>query len=76
MVNPEDPRYVEHFGGLIRELGKRYDGHPDLESVDGALIGAWGEGEGTDLLSEKTMKALADTYIDNFKKNTPSYDDL
>ncbi len=67
-VNPEDPRYLQHFGGLIRELGKRYDGHPDLESIDGALIGAWGEGEGTDLLADVTMKALVDAYVDNFKK--------
>jgi hypothetical protein len=29
MVDAEDPRYAEHFGGLIRELGAKYDGHPD-----------------------------------------------
>ena len=28
LVDPEDPRYVEYFGGFIKELGKRYDGHP------------------------------------------------
>ena len=33
-TNPEDPRYVQHFGGMIRALGARYDGHPLLESVD------------------------------------------
>jgi hypothetical protein len=29
---------------MIRALGRRYDGHPDLESVDLAIVGAWGEG--------------------------------
>jgi len=29
-TNPEDPRYAQHFGKLIREIGKRYDGHPDI----------------------------------------------
>lgn len=43
-TDPEDPRYVRHFGGMIRALGARYDGNPDLESVDMALVGAWGEG--------------------------------
>ena len=30
-VHPENPLYFKHFGGLIRALGARYDGHPDLE---------------------------------------------
>ncbi|MEA2063695.1 MAG: beta-galactosidase, partial [Gemmatimonadota bacterium] len=42
-VSPEDPRYVEHFGGLIRKMGARYDGHPDLEIVDVSIVGYWGE---------------------------------
>ena len=40
MVEPEDPRYVKYFGGLIRAMGERYDGHPDLESVDVSIVGA------------------------------------
>ena len=67
-VNPEDPRYVRHFGKMIRTLGKRYDGHADLESVDVAIVGAWGEGAGSALLSQKTRCALVDAYIDSFKK--------
>jgi hypothetical protein len=67
-VDPEDPRYVEHFGDMIRILGKRYDGHPDLESVDVAIVGAWGEGAGSALLTQKTREALVDAYIDSFKR--------
>jgi hypothetical protein len=68
LVDPEDPRYVEHYGNLIRELGKRYDGHPDLLSVDVRIVGAWGEGGGTALLSKKTAQALMDAYLNSFKK--------
>jgi hypothetical protein len=67
-VDPENPLYVEYFGGFIREMGKRYDGHPDLECVDISIVGFWGEGEGSHLLSEKTRKALTNAYLDNFKK--------
>jgi hypothetical protein len=67
-TNPEDPRYVEHFGGMIRALGARYDGHPLLESVDLAIVGAWGEGAGSERLTQKTREALVDSYLDAFRK--------
>lgn len=69
-VDPEDPRYVEHFGGMIRDMGKRYDGHPTLESVDVSIVGAWGEGSGSDRLTDTTRKALIDAYLESFQKTT------
>lgn len=66
LVNPEDPRYLEHFGGFIRAMGQRYDGHPDLESVDLSFLGAWGEGEGAQLLTKATREAFVDAYMDTF----------
>ncbi len=69
-VDPEDPRYVEHFGGLIRDFGQRYDGHPNLESVDVSIVGAWGEGAGSDKLSPETRRALVDAYLNAFKKTS------
>jgi hypothetical protein len=68
VVDPEDPRYVQYFGGMIASLGKRYDGHPGLNAVDLSFIGAWGEGGGSEFLTEHTMKALVDAYTDHFKK--------
>lgn len=65
-TNPEDPRYVEHFTRLIRSLGERYDGHPLLESVDVAVVGAWGEGAGSEDLSQRTREALLDGYLEAF----------
>ena len=67
-VDPEDPRYLQYFGGLIAALGQRYDGHPDLESVDMSIVGFWGEGADSELLSDSTRIALINCYLDNFKK--------
>ncbi|MCK4293633.1 MAG: DUF4832 domain-containing protein [Planctomycetes bacterium] len=67
-VDPEDPRYVEYFGDMIRALGKRYDGNADVESVDLAIVGAWGEGAGSARLTPRTRRALVDAYIDSFEK--------
>jgi hypothetical protein len=66
-TDPEDPRYVRHFGGMIRKLGAHYDGHPDLESIDLSIVGAWGEGAGSALLSHPTRKALVDSYLESFQ---------
>ena len=68
MVDPEDLRYVQYFGDFIRAMGERYDGHPGFEAVDLSIIGAWGEGAGSDLLSQKTREALIDAYTESFKK--------
>jgi hypothetical protein len=68
LVDPEDARYVEYYGGFIQELGKRYDGHPALEAVDLAIVGAWGEGGGAEMLTQKTREALVNSYTDYFKK--------
>jgi len=67
-TNPEDVRYVEHFGDMIRALGIRYDGHPALESVDLSIVGAWGEGAGSAQLTQQTRELLVDSYLDAFKK--------
>lgn len=68
LVDPEDPRYLQYFGGMIKKMAERYDGHPDLEGIDLSIVGAWGEGAGSDLLSQKTRQALVDVYADNFQK--------
>jgi len=68
MIVPNDSIYAFYFGRLITELGKRYDGNPDLESVDLAIVGAWGEGAGANLLKDEIRKKLVNAYTDNFKK--------
>ncbi|HTL52640.1 MAG TPA: DUF4832 domain-containing protein [Planctomycetota bacterium] len=53
----DSPEYLAKWGRLVQEFGKRYDGHPGLESVDIAFIGRWGEGLGecTEATSEKFL---------------------
>ncbi len=68
MVDPMNPAYVHYFGDMVRALGKRYDGDPDLDLVDVSIVGPWGEGSGTNLLSEKVREGLMDSYLDSFRK--------
>jgi len=67
-TDPENPLYAESFSELVKAIADRYDGHPDLDSVDLSFIGYWGEGAGCENLSEQTMQKLADAYIDHFRK--------
>ncbi len=67
-TDAEHPRYARHFGDMIRAFGKRYDGHPDLESVDLSIVGCWGEGAGSATLSKHTREALVDAYVESFSK--------
>ncbi|RIJ49989.1 DUF4832 domain-containing protein [Maribellus luteus] len=67
-VDPEDPRYAQYFGRMIRAMGARYDGHPDVEGIDLAIVGAWGEGESSQLLSKNTMQLLVEAYTESFTK--------
>jgi hypothetical protein len=67
-TDPEDPRYAESFGGLVRRLGARYDGHPDLEAVDVSIVGYWGEGAGGHLLKDETRKRLIGAYLEGFRR--------
>ncbi|MEJ2157541.1 MAG: DUF4832 domain-containing protein, partial [Desulfobacteraceae bacterium] len=67
-VDPENPLYVRYFTQMVRHLGARYDGHPGLEAIDVAIVGFWGEGAGSQLLSHQTRKALVDAYLEAFHK--------
>jgi hypothetical protein len=42
----DSPEFHAHWGGLITEFGRRYDGDPRLESLDMSFLGPWGEGAG------------------------------
>ncbi len=67
-TDPENPNYAKYFPMMIRAVGARYDGHPDLEGVDLAIVGAWGEGSGARLLKQSTRRALVDGYVESFRK--------
>ena len=68
MVDPMNPAYAHFFGDMIRALGARYDGDPDLDLVDISFVGPWGEGDGTSMLTTQVMHQLVDSYVDSFHK--------
>ncbi len=65
-LEPENPAYLKYFGGMVRELGRRYNGHPNLFAVDVSIVAFWGEGAGTQLLRDETKNALINAYLDAF----------
>jgi hypothetical protein len=62
--NSED--YLRLWGGFIKAFGKRFDGHPVLESVDITFVGPWGEGAGD--CSEEQCENFAKVFTDSFQK--------
>ncbi|MFH1706700.1 MAG: DUF4832 domain-containing protein [Planctomycetota bacterium] len=60
------PAYLERWGALIREAGRRFDGHPLLETVDLAYIGPWGEGDGE--CGDARCRAFAQVWKEAFPR--------
>jgi hypothetical protein len=63
-----DPLYLQHWGALVAEAGRRYDGHPFLESVDISSVGYWGEGWSPYMPPFAHQQALIDIYLDAFRR--------
>lgn len=65
-----DPRFLEDWGELVKEAGKRYDGNPDLDSVDISSIGYWGEGWSPYMPDFKYQQPLIDLWLSAFARTT------
>jgi hypothetical protein len=63
-----DPLYFKYWGDLVNEAAKRYDGHPDLDSVDISTVGYWGEGWSDYMPEFSVQKKLIDVYLKAFSK--------
>jgi len=61
-----DPLYLKHWGDLVRDAGKRYDGDPRLDSVDISSVGYWGEGWSDFMPAFQHQKALIDIWFAAF----------
>jgi hypothetical protein len=64
----DDPLYRETWTALVAALGRRYDGHPDLDTVDISTVGYWGEGWGPYLPRWEIQQALIDAYLRAFTR--------
>lgn len=73
-VDIEESVVKEAHEKLIRALGQRYDGHPDLALVDIGSVGLWGEWHNycdpALMPSDAARKAIIDLYYESFP-NTP-----
>lgn len=58
--------YLKHWPEFIRAFGRRYDGHPNLESFDIAYGGSCGETGGNS--TPETARRLVDAYLESFQK--------
>ena len=52
----------------LESLSKRYDGHPDLDSVDISTVGYWGEGWSDYMPEFDVQRKLIDVYLKAFRK--------
>lgn len=63
-----DPFYVKYWSSLVTAFAERYDGHPDIDSVDISTVGYWGEGWSDYMPEFSTQKKLIDVYLQDFRK--------
>jgi hypothetical protein len=63
-----DPLYIKYWSAIVTEMGKRYDGHPDLNHVDISTIGYWGEGWGPYVPEWPVQQQLIDLYFSAFPR--------
>ncbi len=63
-----DPIYLAKHGAFLKAMGKRYDGHPDVEFLDIGSYGVWGEWHTKHAASVDVRKQIVDMYLDAFHK--------
>jgi hypothetical protein len=63
-----DPLYLKYWGAVVAAAGERYDGHPDLDSVDISSVGYWGEGWSPYMPVFEVQKKLVDIWLEAFKR--------
>jgi hypothetical protein len=64
----DDPLYFKDWSALVREFGRKYDGHPGLDTVDISTAGYWGEGWGPYLPNKQVQHDLIDLYFEAFRR--------
>lgn len=70
IVHPDyaSPVHARRWGAIVAALAARYDGHPQIDAVDMASIGYWGEGSKPHPPSFSVRQGFLDTWLDAFKE--------
>ncbi len=63
-----DPIYLARHGAFLAALGRRYDGHPDVEFLDIGSYGIWGEWHTSHPALVEVRKQIVDLYLKAFKR--------
>jgi hypothetical protein len=63
-----DAVFLSAHGKFIAELGRRYDGNPDIQFVDIGSYGLWGEWHTSHPVDLTTRKKIVDMYVNAFTK--------
>jgi hypothetical protein len=63
-----DPIYLSRHADFLRELGKRYDGHPDIQLIDIGSYGIWGEWHTKNPAPIEVRRRIVEMYAAAFHK--------
>ena len=64
----DDPTYAKLWGAFVAAAGKRYNGHPAVNTIDVSTVGYWGEGWGPYLPDWSVQQRLMDQYFEAFDR--------
>ncbi len=67
-IDPNTTDYAPLWARFVRAFAQRYDGHPGIASVDMAIVGAWGEGGGTEFMELEAMETIIRAYAEGFQR--------
>ncbi|MEK7676489.1 MAG: DUF4832 domain-containing protein [Verrucomicrobiota bacterium] len=63
-----DPVYLARHGAFLEALGRRYDGHPDVEFLDIGSYGIWGEWHTPHPAPVAVRQQIVDLYLRAFRQ--------
>lgn len=68
----DDPVVLQRHLDFLQRLGRRYDGHPDIDHVDLGTVGWWGEwhmsGSNRKLPTLENRRKIIDAYLEAFQQ--------
>lgn len=65
-IDPNTTEYPRLWARFVRAFASRFDGHPLISAVDMAIVGAWGEGAGTEHMKEEGLQEVIRAYMEGF----------